>query len=143
VRLEQGEDFDALARAFSDDEATRQRGGRLGRFAEGAMVPAFDRAVFAMREPGSLSGPIETRFGFHIIKLIEYFPAENPTFEEIKSSLEQEAKSSLLSDIRQAKLIEARSSPPVEYDEALLEYVQGILRECPDKLDCGDEAATQ
>jgi peptidyl-prolyl cis-trans isomerase SurA len=67
-RLNEGEDFQALARRFSDDTGTRASGGELGWFRRGRMVPAFERAAFALR-PGQTSGIVETSFGFHIIKV--------------------------------------------------------------------------
>ncbi len=63
-----GEDFAQLARRFSEDPGTRERGGDLGYFREGDMVTEFSRATFAMR-PGQISPPIRTSFGYHIIKL--------------------------------------------------------------------------
>lgn len=63
-----GEDFEELARRFSEDPGTRERGGDLGYFREGDMVNEFSRAAFAMR-PGQISPPIKTSFGYHVIKL--------------------------------------------------------------------------
>lgn len=66
--LNEGEDFETVARRFSDDPGTRERGGDLGWFRRGRMVPEFDRTAFALR-PGQTSGIVETSFGFHIIKV--------------------------------------------------------------------------
>lgn len=63
-----GEDFEELARRFSQDPGTRERGGDLGFFREGDMVREFSRTAFAMR-PGQISPPIRTSFGYHVIKL--------------------------------------------------------------------------
>lgn len=62
------EEFEDLARRFSDDPGTRERGGDLGYFREGVMVREFSNAAFIMR-PGQISPPIRTSFGYHIIKL--------------------------------------------------------------------------
>lgn len=66
--LQGGADFATVARRFSDDPATRERGGELGWFRRGRMVPAFERTAFSLR-PGQVSGIVETSFGYHIIKL--------------------------------------------------------------------------
>ena len=66
--LDQGEDFATLARRYSDDPGTRQRGGELGWFRRGRFVPRFERVAFSLR-PGQHSGIVETSFGLHIIKV--------------------------------------------------------------------------
>ncbi len=66
--LREGEDFETVARRFSDDPGTRDRGGDLGWFRRGRMVPEFDRAAFSLR-PGQTSGIVETPFGLHLIKV--------------------------------------------------------------------------
>lgn len=64
-----GKDFAALAREFSDDKGSAVNGGDLGSFTRGTMVPAFEQAAFNLK-PGEISDPVETQFGFHIIKLL-------------------------------------------------------------------------
>jgi peptidyl-prolyl cis-trans isomerase SurA len=66
--LRKGGDFEVLARRFSDDPGSKERGGDLGWFKQGQMVRPFEQVAFAMR-PGDVSGIVETQFGFHIIKL--------------------------------------------------------------------------
>jgi len=68
-RLAAGDPFEDLAREFSED-ASAQAGGDLGTFGRGAMVPEFEDAAFAL-EPGEVSGIVPTRFGFHIIEVLE------------------------------------------------------------------------
>lgn len=68
-RLDAGEAFEDLARELSED-ASSQAGGDIGTFGRGVMVPEFEEAAFAL-EPGEVSGIVPTRFGFHIIQVIE------------------------------------------------------------------------
>lgn len=79
-RVLAGEDFAELAREYSDDEASGQRGGDLGFFGRSRMVPPFAEAAFALEEVGALSGVVETSFGYHLILLTDV--QELPSFEE-------------------------------------------------------------
>ncbi|MBO8091854.1 MAG: peptidylprolyl isomerase [Prosthecochloris sp.] len=67
-KLSSGTSFAELARSYSDDPGSARNGGDLGWFAKGAMVAPFEEAAFAM-SPGSVSEPVETPFGLHIIKV--------------------------------------------------------------------------
>lgn len=67
-RLRAGEDFALIAGEFSDDLATRERGGDLGWIRQGQLLPGFEETLFRMR-PGQVSGLVETDIGYHIIKL--------------------------------------------------------------------------
>ncbi|MBF0288783.1 MAG: peptidyl-prolyl cis-trans isomerase [SAR324 cluster bacterium] len=64
--LKKGKDFAELATKHSDGPSGK-KGGYLGRFAQGTMTPAFEKAVFALK-PGTVSNLVETEYGFHIIK---------------------------------------------------------------------------
>ncbi|MFP4527144.1 MAG: peptidylprolyl isomerase [Candidatus Kapaibacterium sp.] len=74
-----GEDFATLASEYSQDPGSAARGGDLGWFSEGEMVQPFNDAAFAAK-PGEITGPVETQFGYHIIKV------ENRQSTEIKYS---------------------------------------------------------
>jgi parvulin-like peptidyl-prolyl isomerase len=69
-RLAAGEDFGALAKELSTDTGSGAQGGDLGWFGRGQMVTEFDEAAFSL-EPGTISAPIQTTYGFHIIEVLE------------------------------------------------------------------------
>lgn len=68
AQVKAGEDFVAVAKRFTEEPGGRERGGDLGWFRRGAMVPEFEKVAFSMR-PGAVSGIVESPFGFHIIKV--------------------------------------------------------------------------
>lgn len=86
-RARAGEDFSKLAREFSQDGSAAQ-GGDLGFFVRGQMVPAFDKAAFALK-PGEISDVVTTQFGHHIIRMAEQRPASTVPFEQASTKIKQ------------------------------------------------------
>ncbi|HHE08039.1 MAG TPA: peptidylprolyl isomerase [Chlorobaculum parvum] len=69
-QLQNGADFATLARETSDDPGSRELGGDLGFVRKGELVPSFEKAAYALK-PGQISGIVESRFGYHLIQLID------------------------------------------------------------------------
>lgn len=90
AKVNAGEDFAALAREYSDDTGSAAKGGDLGSFGRGTMVPEFEQTAFSLN-PGEISELVETTFGLHIIKVIDYVaPGEQPlvdVMDEVKAGL--------------------------------------------------------
>lgn len=82
-----GTDFAALAKENSDDPGSAARGGDLGFFARGQMTAAFEKAAFALKQPGDLSEVVKTEFGYHVIRLEERKAAERQPFEAVRDNL--------------------------------------------------------
>lgn len=78
--------FAELAKAHSQDPGSASNGGDLGAFRRGVMVKAFDDAVFAMAE-GEVRGPVQSEFGFHVIKLDRITPSTVPGFDEARGEV--------------------------------------------------------
>lgn len=89
IQLKRGANFAELARRYSQDAVTSSRGGDLGRFTRDTHTPRFDEAAFALR-PGQLSQVIETDYGFHVIKVTEYYPERARRFDEVRAQIEQQ-----------------------------------------------------
>ena len=105
--LKKGANFVELAKNLSDDESSRKNGGDLDFIYKGILETSFDEAVEKLN-PGETSGKIKTRFGFHVIQLIEKRPSEMAPFTEMKSEIQkylflEEAKKNVSSYIEKLK----------------------------------------
>ena len=107
-----GADFAALAKANSTCPSSQQ-GGDLGYFAKGQMVPAFEKAAFALK-PGEISDVVETQFGYHIIKLTDKKAAEKVDFKETRPRIEEYLKNQKVGAAVNDYLTEARKSAKIE-----------------------------
>jgi peptidyl-prolyl cis-trans isomerase C len=95
AEIKKGGNFEELAKKHSID-AAGAKGGDLGWFGQGSMIPEFETVAFAMKE-GEISGVVKTKFGYHIIKLTGKRPAGTRSFEESKELI----KSKLLPEKQQ------------------------------------------
>ncbi|HEX2769768.1 MAG TPA: peptidylprolyl isomerase [Geobacteraceae bacterium] len=116
-QIKKGGNFEALAKKYSVDSAGA-KGGDLGWFGKGSMIPEFEKVVFSLKE-GELSGVVKTQFGYHIIKLTGKRPAgirsfaeakeqikakllpekQQQTFQKLKDELKKSAKYSIKEDV--------------------------------------------
>lgn len=85
-KINNGADFAEMAKQFSKDPGSADKGGDLGFFGTGEMVPAFEKVAFALK-PGEVSELVESPFGFHIIKLSEVQGGESKPLEEVKEQI--------------------------------------------------------
>lgn len=98
TKLGEGGDFAALAKEYSTGPAA-ENGGELGWFAKNEMVPEFAEAAFAI-EPGAYSkDPVQTQFGWHVIKVEERRQRPEPEFEAVKPQLEAQLRQQVLNDL--------------------------------------------
>jgi peptidyl-prolyl cis-trans isomerase D len=96
-RIEAGEEFADVAREASEDPGSARAGGELGWIERGMMVPAFEEALFAMEE-GTLSAPVRSEFGWHLIKLQDIERSEGATFAEAREELKRDYSLRLAED---------------------------------------------
>jgi peptidyl-prolyl cis-trans isomerase D len=83
--------FAELAKQFSQDSGSAGQGGDLGSFPRGAMVKPFEDAVFGMKV-GEIAGPVQSDFGYHVIKLTAIAPGTTRPFDEVKGQIEADLK---------------------------------------------------
>lgn len=113
-RIAAGESFEELAMSESIGPSG-EMGGDLGWFRREDMVPEFGDAAFAM-EPGEVSGPVESPFGWHVIKVEERRSTPTPTFEDmvnsLSSTLAEQAMYAEIARLRETAEIEIVADPP-------------------------------
>jgi peptidyl-prolyl cis-trans isomerase D len=86
TQAKKGANFEELAKKYSEDPGTKDKGGDLGWIIQGQTVPEFEKAAFSLPK-GSISDVIKTQYGFHILKIIDKEAAHTKPFEEVKDSI--------------------------------------------------------
>jgi len=108
AELKKGADFAELAKKKSKDPGAAD-GGDLGFFTKDQMVPEFSAAAFAL-EPGKVSDPVKSQFGWHVIKVEEKRNRQPPPFEQVKGQLEtyavRKAQAEYVAKLREAAKVE-------------------------------------
>jgi len=118
-KIQQGEDFGALAKQFSEDKSTSEKNGEINRFASGQLSSAeFEDTAFSLSKENPVSAPFQSDFGWHIIKYKEQFPIK--TVAEMSLDLEDKIKK----DERSRKIVisvnsKLRKEYPIKRDDKL------------------------
>jgi peptidyl-prolyl cis-trans isomerase D len=101
-KLEGGADFAAVARQYSDDTASKDKGGDLGWFGRNKMVKEFEDAAFGA-QPGKLVGPVKSSFGYHLIEVTEKRPAGEQPFDAVKGQISARLVAERSRDLAESK----------------------------------------
>lgn len=109
--------FAALAAANSQDPGSAKNGGSLGVFPKGAMVPAFEQALVALK-PGEISGVVTTQYGYHIIR--------RPTYDEVKAQLLQASKGASLQQAESTYLAGIDKTGDIEIKSSAVSTMHSI-----------------
>lgn len=122
-KLQQGEDFAALAKQFSEDKPTADKGGQLSTFSSGELTSqVFEDQAFGLQKAGDITKPFDTQFGWHIVKLIERKPVKS--FEDAQAELENRIKRDERSRlIAQSLTSKLKAKYPVEKNKDVYKQV--------------------
>ena len=117
AELGKGADFAKLAKENSKDRGSAEKGGDLGFFAKGMMVPEFDAAAFAL-EPGKVAqSPVKTQFGWHVLKVEQRRSRQAPEFDKVKGDLlnevQQEKLNAAIATLKAKNKVELMAVPGV------------------------------
>jgi len=126
-KIQQGENFESLAKQFSDDKSSAKNGGSLKPFKSGQLSSiTFEDQAFALSEDNQISQPFKTEYGWHIIKRLKLTPVQ--TFEELRPSLEsrvkRDSRSKLIND---AMVNELKKRYAIIFNEAAKPYFTQLL----------------
>jgi peptidyl-prolyl cis-trans isomerase C len=114
ARIKKGEDFAKLANELTEDPAGRKDGGDLGYFTKEQMVPEFSTVAFKL-DKGSISDPIKTQFGWHVLKVEDKRKRQPPEYDKVKPQLEtfveRKAQMELVNKLRADAKIERLDKP--------------------------------
>ena len=125
-KIKAGDDFAKLAMENSTCPSA-QKGGDLGFFNHGDMVPPFEKAAFSLK-PGEVSGVVETQFGYHIIKTTEHKPSKVTTFEEAKGKITEQLKQRKLAEYINKYIESLRTAANIVYSQAKQKIAKHLRR---------------
>ncbi|MBE3573888.1 MAG: peptidylprolyl isomerase [Firmicutes bacterium] len=127
-QLRSGADFAALAKQYSADPGTKDKGGELGYFGRGQMDPAFEKVAFSLPVK-AISDPVKTRFGYHIIQVEARKEAKGPEFDKAKAQLRQQLLQTKQNEILQNWLQEEERKAKISIEDpqlaAFRDFAQG------------------
>ena len=122
-KVKAGEDFEQFAFDYSIDPQAKRNKGDLGFFVWGAMVDGFQEAVFAM-EPGEISPPVQSRFGYHIIKLVDKMPNDQRVdFAQMKEPIREQVANRKRMALIEEYFEGVKARYPVTVDTATCDYL--------------------
>ncbi|MCC6472532.1 MAG: peptidyl-prolyl cis-trans isomerase [Burkholderiales bacterium] len=116
---EPGADFAALAKAESEDEATKAKGGESGWVFEPSLLPEL-RALVQRLKPGEVSAPVPSVHGWHVVKLIESRPPAPADFDNARGAIVNELRARRIAELRQGFIDALVKKTPIKIDRAAL-----------------------
>lgn len=119
-QIQGGANFEELAKKHSQDEGSKINGGELGDFGKGQMVPQFEEAAWKLKEGEVTSAPIQTRFGWHIIKRGKTSPAQQKKLDEVKPMIKSQLSQSKEKEAFEAWLKKNKDSAKIDVNQEII-----------------------
>ncbi len=132
ARIVAGADMNALAREISEDPSAKRNDGKLDWFVREKMDPAFSQAVFALKAVGDVSEPVQSRFGWHVVRLDGRRGGGTRPYDEVKPEIVADLRKAYIDERRAARVAELRDDPKTEINNAAIELL--YLRPDPEAI---------
>ena len=124
--LEKGQSFEDLAKKYSEDKGSANKGGELPKFGTGRMVPQFEEAAFGLKNDGDYSKPVLTDYGWHIIKRLERLPVAK--FEDTEKELSAKVAKDSRSEMSKLSVLNrVKKEYGFKEDRTQLDKLAGLL----------------
>ncbi len=120
--LEDPSRFEEFVKQYSDDPSKAGNGGRFPRMIRGQMVKPFEDVAFALENVGDLSEPVETNYGYHIIRLNQQYPSRPQPFEDVKAEAMAQAREKYLENYR-SRYLRKLVADPIELQKGAVEVM--------------------
>lgn len=120
-RILGGADFAAVAREYSDDPTTRDKGGALPFVTAKALTPEFGKAVFALTRVGEIPEPIKAPLAYHVVRLEERRPERQQTFEEARDSIMRDLRGRYVTEQRDLRIQAIHKDPGLQINQPAID----------------------
>jgi peptidyl-prolyl cis-trans isomerase C len=115
--------FADIAKEKSTDKTSGAKGGDLGMFGQGRMVPEFERAAFALK-PNEISDVVKTQYGFHVIMVTDRKDGERRPFDQVKEQIKATLRNKAIQDQQEKRYADLKQNANVKIDDMMLEKLQ-------------------
>ena len=115
--------FGDIAKEKSTDKTSGAKGGDLGMFGQGRMVPDFERAAFALK-PNEISDVVKTQYGYHIIMVTERKEGERRPFDQVKEQIKSTLRNKAIQEQQDKRYADLKAGANVKIDDLVLEKLQ-------------------
>jgi len=131
AKIVAGADFAKLAGEVSDDPNAKADGGQLGFFGPRKMDPTFSKTAYELKNVGDVSEPVQSSFGWHVIRLDGRRPPRELTFDQASKQIMADLKTRYVSEVRNAKLEAISHDPKMKVNQAAVDALVVKLPELP------------
>ncbi len=139
ARIVAGGDMNVLAREISEDPSAKRNDGKLDWFVREKMDPAFSQAVFALKAVGDVSEPVQTRFGWHVVRLDGRRGGVTRPYDEVKPEIVAELRKAWIEERRAVRIAQLRDDPKTEINNAAIDLL--YVRQDPEAIKRATETA--